>query len=561
MHTRRDVLRSGVAAGLAGVVGAGATGAATARPTSFVRRDGTEFTVDGERRYFSGTNNFWIQDPWRDRGAVDAFFELAERVGLDVVRTWGWCSGNSQRGAHCLQPSKGEFDEAGFEHFDYVIQRAAEHGIRLVIPFTDNWGAYGGMDQYVRWSDTASSHDDFYTDAETRRMYREFVEYVLTRENTLTGREYREEPTVAVWELANEPRVENAGVAALTGWIEEMSALVKEYDSNHLVSTGMEGFYDGKEGESGWTYDGSQGTAYVDQHAIDTIDACTFHLYPHHWNQSHEWGTEWIREHLRDAREEVGKPAYCGEFGVHVSGTGEYPERAETYATWYDALDEGDASAAMLWEIVQEKRGNHDGFSVHLDDEPTIAEIEADTERAAEKSGGDGDPGSGGSTPAAPSDLRVVDRTAESLTVRWEASGSVAGHVVEIGARSAPAPAGVRSMTVGDLDPDTDYSIGVVATAEGGSRSPAATVTATTAPAEEDDAGPAPIDGTVPGDVDGDGHYEDFNGNGRTDYDDVVTYFQRMEDPVMTDHVAAYDYDDNGRIDYTDLVDLFEDVD
>ncbi len=71
----------------------------------------------------------------------------------------------------------------------------------------------------------------------------------------------------------------------------------------------------------------------------------------------------------------------------------------------------------------------------------------------------------------------------------------------------------------------------------------------------------ARIDGTVPGDVDGDGHYEDLNGSGEVDYDDVVTYFRHMEEPTMTDHAAAYDYNDNGRVDYGDLIDLFEDVD
>ncbi len=74
------------------------------------------------------------------------------------------------------------------------------------------------------------------------------------------------------------------------------------------------------------------------------------------------------------------------------------------------------------------------------------------------------------------------------------------------------------------------------------------------------DDGPAPIDGTVPGDPDGDGDREDINGNGRLDYQDVVSYFEHMDEPEMTDHARYYDYNDNGRIDYTDLVDLFREV-
>ncbi len=61
-------------------------------------------------------------------------------------------------------------------------------------------------------------------------------------------------------------------------------------------------------------------------------------------------------------------------------------------------------------------------------------------------------------------------------------------------------------------------------------------------------------------DPDGDGYYEDLNGNGRVDYDDVVTYFENMENEQMQANAAYYDYNDNGRIDYTDLIDLFNQV-
>jgi endoglucanase len=68
-----------------------------------------------------------------------------------------------------------------------------------------------------------------------------------------------------------------------------------------------------------------------------------------------------------------------------------------------------------------------------------------------------------------------------------------------------------------------------------------------------------PIDGTVPQDNNGDDQYEDLNANGEVDFDDVVTYFEHMDEPVITDH-AAYDYNGNQRIDYNDLVSLFDEL-
>ena len=66
--------------------------------------------------------------------------------------------------------------------------------------------------------------------------------------------------------------------------------------------------------------------------------------------------------------------------------------------------------------------------------------------------------------------------------------------------------------------------------------------------------------GRSPGDLDGDGRYEDVNGNGRLDYDDVVTLFDEFEsDPIRT-HPDAYDFNENDRLDYGDVVALYEQV-
>lgn len=50
--------------------------------------------------------------------------------------------------------------------------------------------------------------------------------------------------------------------------------------------------------------------------------------------------------------------------------------------------------------------------------------------------------------------------------------------------------------------------------------------------------------------------FEDVNGNGRIDFDDVVVLFNNTEDTAVTDNVEAFDFNDNGRIDFDDVVDL-----
>ncbi len=61
----------------------------------------------------------------------------------------------------------------------------------------------------------------------------------------------------------------------------------------------------------------------------------------------------------------------------------------------------------------------------------------------------------------------------------------------------------------------------------------------------------------VPTDTDGDGRYEDVNGNGREDFADVVLYFNQMGWIAANEPVAAFDLNGNGRIDFADVVALF----
>jgi PKD repeat protein len=68
---------------------------------------------------------------------------------------------------------------------------------------------------------------------------------------------------------------------------------------------------------------------------------------------------------------------------------------------------------------------------------------------------------------------------------------------------------------------------------------------------------------TVPGgvgrptDADGDARYADVNGNGRTDFADVVLYFNQMSWIAANEPVGCFDYNGNGRIDFADVVWLF----
>ena len=59
-----------------------------------------------------------------------------------------------------------------------------------------------------------------------------------------------------------------------------------------------------------------------------------------------------------------------------------------------------------------------------------------------------------------------------------------------------------------------------------------------------------------PTDSDNDGVFEDLNGNGRVDFNDVVILFENLPDA----ETPFQDVNNNGRIDFDDIVELFKEI-
>gem|GEM_PF-1465967 len=71
---------------------------------------------------------------------------------------------------------------------------------------------------------------------------------------------------------------------------------------------------------------------------------------------------------------------------------------------------------------------------------------------------------------------------------------------------------------------------------------------------------PLPGYDNPPTDPDGDGLYEDLNGNGRLEFADVAACFHAVEWIAAVEPVDCFDYNGNGRIDFNDIVVLFREV-
>jgi PKD repeat protein len=70
-----------------------------------------------------------------------------------------------------------------------------------------------------------------------------------------------------------------------------------------------------------------------------------------------------------------------------------------------------------------------------------------------------------------------------------------------------------------------------------------------------------PITGNRPTDPDSDGFYEDINGDGNFDLDDVNMFFNMYvsdEIQYLSENLAAFDFNNNGKIDIGDIQAMYE---
>jgi len=301
--------------------------AISTKVSGFVQRLGAQLLHEGSPFPIVGANTYYLA--YVEQGTLNGALDLAASFGMNVMRCWAFLDAAKPPGPGevCFQywdaDSKApriQDGENGLARLDGAIAQAEERGIRLILTLTNNWEDFGGMPQYVRWFGMEGKKNRFYTDAHCRSAYRNYVQEIVTRRNTITGRVYSDEPAILAWELANEPRCEGlGGTGKLVGWADEMSRFIRGLDANHLIAVGDEGNDKLLE--------------------IDAIDFGTFHMYP----DSMEQGLASIRQQS-DAARRSNKPVLMEEYGLKDQAA-----RNAVYAVWLKAVEDLDIWGDLVW--------------------------------------------------------------------------------------------------------------------------------------------------------------------------------------------------------------------
>jgi mannan endo-1,4-beta-mannosidase len=364
------------------------------------------FELEGQPFCFGGSNNYY--PIFKPRPVVDDLFIAARDLNFRVMRVWGMMDrgsldgsvpnadpmGGDKQGVYFqywdIETKAPAYNDGpnGLERLDYVLAKAGELKLKVIVVLVNNWRAFGGIDQYLMWYGR-NKHHEFFTAPEVKRAYKNWVEHVVTRTNSITGRPYREDPAIFSWELTNELRCKGGDAfdvnsseckpETLTSWVDEMSKFVKSLDANHMVSVGDEGFLNG--GGEHWAYKANDGVDHEALTAQPAVDFGTFHLYPEDWGVELEWGEPWIDAHLRVARK-LGKPTVLEEYGAKVTRSGGnvgnvvkgWPERRRAYSRWNERMLRGGGNGFLPWILsgIDEDKPrypDYDHFAFYKDDE------------------------------------------------------------------------------------------------------------------------------------------------------------------------------------------------
>jgi len=359
-------------------------------PNAFVRVSGSRFVIAGKPFRFVGAN-VSVMHREEDRARMPETLRQASLAGIRVVRVWASGEGGPNDigpvGAdaadwprtHPFRWAPGKWNEEAFVHLDNVIAEAARNKLLVQLCLVNWWRDTGGVTQYLRWAGISDAADKkfrvginperamlFYTNDETRRLYREHLEKLATRRNTVTGTLYRDDPNIFGWELMNEAQAVTNRWAERRGWIAEMSTYLKSLDPNHIIAPGDWGYRTAAERRE-WLRD----------HQLPNIDYCDVHVYPRDDGDSFLDSPTALREFVDNrsaAALALKKPLVFGEFGMGVEGY-----KGFSQAEWYRAYLEGNvragAGGAIFWILTPDLARGYGVTYVTDRDKTVLAEV------------------------------------------------------------------------------------------------------------------------------------------------------------------------------------------
>lgn len=352
----------------------------------FIEAKDSKFILKGKDFRFFGVNAYYLQSSAADsrkKYIIDDVFAFAKQSGFKVIRTWAFNNSDSiYPGVISSKPY--ELIEQSLSGLDYLLAKAKENELYLILTLANNFSDYGGISQYIKWANQylppppaqPFSHNHFFSEDSILNWYKFYVGSILNRVNAYNGIRYKDDPTIFSFELINEALNSGFSYSYIKNWYEKAADYFKSIDTNHLITTGEIGFdadaskysnLDFFYNSVNFLFNGSYGTSFGVNSALQKIDYTSIHCYPEAWNMNAKAGITWIKDHT-EISEQLNKPIIVGEFGVKQNKT-------VVYEDWLNEIKKNKSKAAIAWHYVHNDVVNNDGYGFNETTSPELVEI------------------------------------------------------------------------------------------------------------------------------------------------------------------------------------------
>lgn len=396
----------------------------------FIQRNGTQFVESGHATgpvpfYFMGFNAYWMIDKasWGQdwgRRQVAELLEAAQRLGMEVGRTWAFNT-DMPKQPNCSKTNRSscplEYSQVEFEALDFIIYAAGRYNIRLILALGNLWPAYFGPERWLFYAkgSAADTMDvmDFYSDQDTRRLFRKHITAITNRVNVFTGVMYKDDPAIFGFDVMNEPRCPGFPDAVSQGivheWMAEMVAHLRAEDPNHLIAMGTEGFFMPNATNDLHKFNPGAGAQCEGEDwrkigNLSGIDFSTLHVYERHMERIPKppvgrsylrdpdwyycdfecyinWFVQYVQLHLEVNAQEIHKPIVLEEFGLTWwrSQASDLKVVVEVVRQMllHSSKTNGAFAGAMIWNAAHNDSDDQDGYNVRIDTWPTSVTSEA----------------------------------------------------------------------------------------------------------------------------------------------------------------------------------------
>lgn len=200
---------------------------------SFLKTSGTQFTLDGQLFFIFGCTVY--DTLYYDRASSGILTDIknAAAAGFNTIRFTNYLFQAADTGI--------EFQDPYWQRIDYALDLCRQYNLKVILELTDIFGVF-----HIRntWANSG-----FMTDTLN------FCNWLPNRVNTVNGRTYKNDDTIAMYSIAGELGEPLALPTGNRPFYTTVASYLRAQDTNHLICPGAqnpEQIYDASYWQTSW---------------------------------------------------------------------------------------------------------------------------------------------------------------------------------------------------------------------------------------------------------------------------------------------------------------------